>query len=107
MHKLFDGVGQHALMDTAATKTAQEIRPKSIHKDSLAAKRTADSYGSTTDFEPARIRPRAAHGHRTDPDSDEHERLLTAAQVKRRFGNASRLFGHTRKVPLSFTTSST
>jgi hypothetical protein len=35
-------------------------------------------------------RPHAAHGDRGDPDNDdEHERLLTAAQVKRRYGNAS------------------
>ena len=33
-------------------------------------------------------RPHAAHGDRADPDADD-ERLLTAAQVKRRYGNAS------------------
>jgi hypothetical protein len=35
-------------------------------------------------------RPQAAHGDRDDPDSDDgDDRLLTAAQVKRRYGNAS------------------
>ena len=35
-------------------------------------------------------RPHAAHSDRGDPDSDdEHEQLLTAALVKRRYGHAS------------------
>ena len=50
--------------------------------------------GSVCVADPAQVRetrrPHAAHGDRGDPDSDdEHERLLTAAQVKRRYGNAS------------------
>ncbi|HZZ21890.1 MAG TPA: hypothetical protein VFE60_04600 [Roseiarcus sp.] len=91
MHKLFDGARQQALIEAAAAKAAQKIRPNSTHKESLAAKRTADSDSSSTaDFQLAPVRPHAAHGDRGAPDSDdEHERLLTAAQVKRRYGNAS------------------
>jgi hypothetical protein len=35
------------------------------------------------------LKPHAAHGDRGDDPDDERERLLTAAQVKRRYGNAS------------------
>jgi hypothetical protein len=89
MHELFDSAGQQKLIEAAAAKAAQKIRPKSTHEDSFAAKCTADSDSSSTnDFERAPVRPHAAHGHRGDPDGDD-ERLLTAAQVKRRYGNAS------------------
>ena len=91
MHELFDRAGQQALIEAAAANAGHKIRPKSAHKNSIAAERTADSDSSlSSDFEPTPVRPHAAHGHRGDPDSDdEHERLLTAAQVKRRYGNAS------------------
>jgi hypothetical protein len=48
--------------------------------------------GSVCVDDPAQVRgtrkPHAAHGDCADPDADD-ERLLTAAQVKRRYGNAS------------------
>jgi hypothetical protein len=94
MDELLNQAGQQALIDAAAAKAAHEIRLKSV-----APKRTADSDSSSTadfstaDFALAPVRPHAAHGHRGDPDSDdEHERLLTAAQVKRRYGGVSDLW---------------
>ena len=95
MHELFDQSGQHALTDTAATKTAQKIRPKSnaqrIHLLQLNALPTPTAPLPATSNRPASDRMRSA-GHRTDPDNgdSEHERLLTAAQVKRRSGKRLR-----------------
>jgi hypothetical protein len=90
MHELFDAARQQALIEAAAAKAAHNLRPKPTHKDTVAAKCAADSNNTlSSDFEPAPVRPHAAHGHRGDPDSDDDDRLVTAAQVKRRYGNAS------------------
>ena len=46
--------------------------------------------------DPVKVRgtpkPHAAHGDRGDDLDDAHERLLTAAQVKRRYGKASEMW---------------
>jgi hypothetical protein len=83
------GDGQQALIEAAAAKAAQKIRPKSAHKDSIVPN-SRPTPAATSDPELTLVRPHAARGHRGDPDSDnENERLLSAAQVKRRYGNAS------------------
>jgi hypothetical protein len=89
--KLFSQAGQRALIDAAATKALHNLRPKPTPQGSVEAKRRADSdKPPASDTERAPVRPHAAHGHRGDPDNDDdHDRLLTAAQVKRRYGNAS------------------
>jgi hypothetical protein len=89
--KLFSQAGQQALIDAAAAKAARNLRPKSRPQSSVEAKRKADLDKSlTSDKELAPARPHAAHGDQGDPDNDDdHERLLTAAQVKRRYGNSS------------------
>jgi hypothetical protein len=62
--------------------------------DAQASRFASIGRGSVRVDDPPQVRgthrPRAAHGDRADNDGDEeHERLLTAAQVKRRFGDAS------------------
>jgi hypothetical protein len=91
MDELVSEAGQQALIDAAVAKAVRELRPKPTREGSVEAKRKADSDASPpSDAELAPVRPHAAHGHRGDSDSDdEHERLLNAGQVRRRYGNAS------------------
>jgi hypothetical protein len=90
MNELFSQAGQQALIDAAAAKVARELRPKQTRVASVEAKHKADCDSATADLKPVSVRPPAAHGHRGDPDSDDdRDRLLTAGQVKRRYGNAS------------------
>jgi hypothetical protein len=91
MHELFNAAGQQALIEAAAAEAVRSIRPKPTREGSVEAKRKADSDAlPPSDAELAPVRPHAAHGHRGDSDSDdEHERLLNAGQVRRRYGNAS------------------
>ena len=91
MHELFNAAGQQALIEAAAAEAVRSIRRKPTREGSVEAKRKADSDASPpSDAELAPVRPHAAHGHRGDSDSDdEHERLLNAGQVRRRYGNAS------------------
>ena len=88
--KLLGRASAHALIATA--RIIGNYQPERTQVEDLGEAKhhaqpnnlTADDSGNNN------RRPHAAHGDRGAPDSDdEHERLLTAAQVKRRYGNAS------------------
>jgi hypothetical protein len=95
MDELFGQAGQQSLIDAAAAKAASKL-PNSTHdQGSVEAKGSAPPRPKSrpTSRQGTPVRPHAAHGDRGNPDSDNSDssddRLLTAAQVKRRYGSAS------------------
>jgi len=89
--ELLGHTSKPALMAVAEATIIGNLEPKSTPlQDPVEAKNNADSNISPTPVSGQPVRPHAAHGHRGEPDSDDdHDRLLTAAQVKRRYGSAS------------------
>ena len=87
----FSQRAQQALIEAAAAKAARELHPNQTHESSVEAEPRVDFDKSPgSDIVRPPIRPHAAHGDRGDPDNDDdHDRLLTAALVKRRYGNCS------------------
>jgi predicted DNA-binding transcriptional regulator AlpA len=80
------------LIVAAAAKAVSNLRLKPTHSEGSgeAKSHTHPDSSPARDTGQPPVSTHAAHGDRGDPDSsDGNERLLTAAQVKRRYGNCS------------------